>query len=213
VSKRVRARPICEKALGALTVASAGAGSAAAAVASWPYVRRSPSPRTMAPFSARSSLAATPQCSAAAVMRRWRASAPARRSLSQPSRTLVLPPVTCVPSSVFVYCSPAGAASTRIDSTGTSSSSAISVGSDVYTPCPISDLSERKVMLPSVPMRSHAFGCTGASGSPSAGAVSGPSAQPGSCKAISRPPPAAAEVRKNSRLVLMRRLPRARPLA
>jgi hypothetical protein len=112
VSSRVRDLPICVKLLAGFTATSADAGNAAAAVASWPYVSRVPSPRTMAPFSARNSLASTPQCAAAAAVRRARASAPARRSLSQPSRTLVLPPVTCTPSNVFAYAAPAGAAST-----------------------------------------------------------------------------------------------------
>jgi hypothetical protein len=92
----------------------------------------------------------------------------------------VLPPVTCTPSAELMYALPAGAASTRIAPTATSSSSASSVGSAVYTPWPISERSARNAIEPSVSILSHAFACTGDVGLLSVAGPLGVSLQPGS---------------------------------
>ena len=60
-----------------------------------------------------------------------------------------------------MYCEPAGANSMRTVDQSASSSSAISIGSAVETPWPISERSTMTRMLSSAPMRSHAFGANG----------------------------------------------------
>src|SRR5262245_44032277 len=73
-------------------------------------------------------------------------------------------------------------------STSTSSSSAISMGSDVYVPCPISITGITNVTLPARSMRRKAFGANGAS----AVSVSRISPRAGSPNPSSNPPPRAA---------------------
>jgi hypothetical protein len=72
-----------------------------------------------------------PHSAAAALISICRAVAPALRSFSQPSRTLVLPPVICPPIRLLMYTSPGGANSTVMRSRPTPSSSAMSMGSAV----------------------------------------------------------------------------------
>src|SRR5438445_2384697 len=111
-----------------------------------------------APFSARHSALSTLHVCAAAVTRSSRAAAPALRSGVNAARTLVLPPVPCMPNMGFVYALSAGANSILILDQSASSSSARSMGSEVVTPWPISDRSTTTSTLSSVPMRSHALG-------------------------------------------------------
>src|SRR5262245_16211619 len=119
------------------------------------------------------------------------------RNLSHASRTLVLPPVTCPPSSLLMYSFPGGANSTLMLEGATPSSSQIRVGNEVYTPCPISERSHRIVTCPSVPMRSHAFAAT-CCGGPLCTAFSG-LLHPGRCMAMTRPPVVAAAVLRKPR--------------
>src|SRR5471032_67760 len=88
-------------------------------------------------------------------MRTW---APAMRSFSYASRTEVEPPVICAPSSALVYTAPTGAISTFTLRRSTPSSSAISIGIDVYTPWPISERAEISVMVLSSAMWTQALG-------------------------------------------------------
>src|SRR5262245_31051886 len=74
-------------------------------------------------------------------------------------------------------------------STSTSSSSAISMGSDVYVPCPISITGITNVTLPARSMRRKAFGANGAS----AVKVSRTSLRAGSPNPSINPPPIAAD--------------------
>ena len=64
--------------------------------------------------------------------------APARRSGSQASRMEVEPPVICAPIIAFVYTAATGACSMLRLATGTCSSSATSIASEVCTSWPIS---------------------------------------------------------------------------
>ncbi len=77
--------------------------------------------------------------------------------------TLVLPPVTCIPIMGLRYAGWAGAKAKEILSRETSSSSAMSCGRAVVIPCPISDLSIMKVIVPSSSIRNQAFGAKAAS--------------------------------------------------
>ena len=114
-----------------------------------------------APFSARHSALSTFHVCAAAATSSSRAAAPALRSGVNAARTLVLPPVPCIPNMGFVYALSAGANSILILDQSASSSSARSIGSDVATPWPISERSTMTSTLSSVPMRSHALGANG----------------------------------------------------
>src|SRR5204863_9054887 len=85
-----------------------------------------------------------------------------------------------------------------------SSSSASNIGSDVYTPCPISDLLTMTVTLSSVPIRTNAFGANGSAAIPGCGTpASLPAlATSGKYRLISNPPPAAAPtLRKERRFI------------
>ena len=112
----------------------------------------------MIDFSILSSVAGTPHFAAAAASNTLRALAAAMRMGSQPSRVDVEPPVSCTPSTravvIIAACIAAGAlsasavtlpytalisaCSTRTLLQSASSSSATSMASTVYTPCPIS---------------------------------------------------------------------------
>jgi hypothetical protein len=94
-----------------------------------------------------------------------------------------------------MYWSPGGANSTLICATEAPSSSASNMGSAVYTPWPISDLSQKNVMLLSVPMRNQALGSMKVVSPAAAGFLP----QPGKAIAISRPPEAAAVVLRKAR--------------
>src|SRR5688572_16649349 len=140
-----------------LSSTSFGGVSLEAASASAPNFSFLPCGEMMTPFSALQLRASTPHSAAAALASMCRAVAPALRSFSQPSRTLVLPPVIWPPIRLLMYASPGGANSVLMRVSSTPSSSAMSIGSEVYTPWPISARSHRKVMLLSVPMRSQAL--------------------------------------------------------
>ena len=121
-----------------------------------------------------------------------RAAAPTRRIGSQFVGVAVLPPATC--RWYFVVSSVACSMRTFFQST--SSSSAMSIGSIVFTPWPISGFFAMIVTMPSGVMRMNAFGANSAAGSARASAsrrvarleVASPS---------SRPPPASAVTRRN----------------
>ena len=87
----------------------------------------------------RSVLASTFHRSAAAATSISRAAAPALRSGSQCARTVVEPPVACMPNIGLLKASLTGACSTRTVLQSASSSSATSIGMAVSTPWPISD--------------------------------------------------------------------------
>ena len=93
-------------------------------------------PMTEAVLGAAMSPASTLHCRAAACTSIVRACAPAMRSLSQPSRTEVEPPVIWPPSSALMYSSPGGAISTLTFERSTSSSSATSIGTAHPPPSP-----------------------------------------------------------------------------
>ena len=76
----------------------------------------------------------------------------------------MLPPVPCMPNMGLVYALSAGANSIRILDQSASSSSASSIGSEVVTPCPISERSTITSTLSSGLMRSQALGVKGAAG-------------------------------------------------
>src|SRR5881296_3846950 len=199
VSRRRTRVPRIFQSFASLSGTSAGAGSAAALAASFPYVRR----RLLgvwitAPFSARHAALSTPQVSAAALTSISRAAAPALRSGVNAARTLVLPPVPCMPNIGLMYALSAGADSMRIFDQSASSSSASSIGSDVVTPWPISERSTTTTTLSSAPMRSHAFGAKGA-----AAAARAPCRPPaGRWKPRTRPAPATPAASRNSRRLI-----------
>ena len=140
--------------MGSLSVGAAGTFRAAAVVASAPYDSRRDEPAcTTTPRSTAHSAAGTPQVRAAAPTSISRACAEAVRSGSQRLLTLELPPVNCSPN-----LGSALACSRRTDSSGTSSSSATIMGSEVRTPWPISDLVSQRVMLPSGAIWSSGLG-------------------------------------------------------
>src|SRR5437879_9328160 len=104
VSRRRTRVPRIFQSFGSLSGTSAGVGSAAAFSTSLPYVRR----RLLgvwitAPFSARHSALSTLHVCAAAATSSSRAAAPALRTRVNAARTLVLPPVPCMPNMGFVY--------------------------------------------------------------------------------------------------------------
>ena len=88
------------------------------------------------PDAVRHSFAGTFHCCAAAATSIWRTTAPTRRSGSQWVGVDVLPPAICMP----YFISSRSACSTRTAAQSTSSSSATSIGRDVFTPWPISGL-------------------------------------------------------------------------
>lgn len=95
----------------------------------------------------------TDHCRAAADSSSCRAVAPARRSGSQAFSTDSLPPDPWLSSRMSQpHCS------TRARSQGTSSSSAISIGSAVFTPCPMSGFFAHSVTAPSGVMRISGWG-------------------------------------------------------
>src|SRR5438093_11337643 len=98
---------------------------------------------TTAPLSVRQAERSAPQVCAAAVTSMARAVAPALRIGSYLVRTLELPPVSRLPN-----LGSAQACSTRTRDQSASSSSATIIGSDVLTPCPISDLLAQIVTSP-----------------------------------------------------------------
>src|SRR5690349_4773621 len=108
---------------------------------------------------------------------------------------LVLPPVPCMPNIGLMYALSAGANSILIFDQSASSSSARSIGSDVVTPCPISERSTITSTLSSGLIRSQAFGAK----------VEGyamPRRPPtGRWNPMTRPAPATVAVCRNSRLV------------
>ena len=102
----------------------------------------------MTPFAVVSSATGTSQASAAASNNIRRAVAPARRSPSQPWRIDWLPPASCrLKRSVL-----SGACSTSTFFQSMSSSSATSIGMEVFTFCPISGLGDRMVTNPFSPI-------------------------------------------------------------
>src|SRR3989442_1642576 len=159
-------------------------------------------------FSARHSSGGTPHSPAAASTSISLAAAPALRKSSQELRTLRLPPVTCRLVTGLTYSGPAGACSTRIADQSASSSSAISIGIDVRTPWPMSDLSTIIVTTLWGGMGIGGFGAKGSGGGAGGGGVS-----PRGGKPIAGPAPAATpavrKVRRLSRVpALIARRPR-----
>src|SRR6266481_5818541 len=82
-----------------------------------------------------------------------RAAAPALRRLSYEVRTLPLPPVSCSP-----YFGSRSACTTWTPRQSQQNSSATIIGSDVRTPCPISDLPHQIFTSPLGDTSSQAFG-------------------------------------------------------
>src|ERR1044071_344648 len=136
------------KSLGSLSLtwSSAGAVSVAAFSKSWVYLRPLPllAWRTVADPVLHSD-SGTPQVWAAAVTKSARPEAPTWRMDSQWVGVAVLPPALC-----DLYLSVSRlACSMRTFFQSTSSSSAMSIGSMVLTPCPISGFCATMVTLPS----------------------------------------------------------------
>ncbi len=136
-------------------VAWSGKGSFAASAASSPY----PSERPVAPCSTRPacvehSASGTPQRAAAAAIISCRPAAPARRSGSQLIGVAIDPPANCGPYALSSRL----ACSTCTWLHSTSSSSAISMGSMVRIPCPISGFLASITTLPSAVTRTKARG-------------------------------------------------------
>ena len=102
----------------------------------------------------------TPHFCAAAAISIWRPPAPTWRSGSQFIGVAVLPPAICKP-----YFGLRSACSTRTSFQSTSSSSAISMGSMVFTPWPISGFFAMIVTTPSGAMRMNEAG-TSVTGGP-----------------------------------------------
>ena len=90
-----------------------------------------------------------------------RALAPASRSGCIEELTLELPPVPCMPKAGLAYSFPAPDCSYRTIDQSASSSSASIWGSEVSTPCPISERATVMMTDPSVPIRSQALGLNG----------------------------------------------------
>ena len=99
VSSRPIGLPTTLNSPGGLRATSLGGVRPAALSATCPYVSFLPLEWMITPLSARQVDASTPHVCAAALTSIVRACAPACRSLVHPSRTLVLPPVSCPPSS------------------------------------------------------------------------------------------------------------------
>jgi hypothetical protein len=105
----------------------------------------------------------------------------------------VLPPAFCGP--YFVWSSEACSIFTA--SHGTSSSSAMSIGSAVFTPCPISGFLAMIVTTLSGVILTKAFGRK--TGAGPCGAWAKSSATGSSCMATSMPPPASALIFRKAR--------------
>ena len=94
-----------------------------------------------------------------------------------------------MPNTGLAYTAAAGACSTRMRVQSASSSSAISIGSVVQMPWPISECASSTVTRSSVPMRRKALGASAAAPGACAKARRRP---PGTTKATTRPPPSRA---------------------
>ena len=101
-----------------------------------------------------------------------------------------------MPNTVLAYTGAAGACSTRNFDQSASSSSAISIGSVVQMPWPISECASSTLTLSSAPMRKKALACSvaAAAGASWAKARRLP---PGTTKATTRPPPTRALALRN----------------
>src|SRR5215470_7566537 len=110
-------------------------------------------------FSVRQSAASAFQVSAAAAISIARAAAPALRIGSQWPRTAVDPPVAWIPKIGLTKALSTPACSTRTRDQSASSSSAISMGMAVCTPCPISERPHTTVMSLLGAMRRYALIC------------------------------------------------------
>ena len=159
MSSRLGDVPISVNCDASLSFPSLGGVCVAAATAKSAYgaVRLPPVSKTV-PALVVSVDASTPHCFAAAAISIARAAAPAPRITRYMSAMLVLPPVVMSLNTGSAYWSCAGAICTRTRSNGTSSSSATSMGSPVYTPWPISLLLMSTATVPSVRTCTHAFG-------------------------------------------------------
>jgi hypothetical protein len=96
----------------------------------------------------------TPHVCAAAVTSIARAAAPTWRIGIQLTGVAVLPPAPCA----WYFVVSSDACSTRTFAQSTSSSSAMIIGSIVFTPCPISGFLAMIVTMPSGVIRMNAFG-------------------------------------------------------
>jgi len=113
---------------------------------------------------------------------------------------LVEPPVAWMPHIVCAYAGAAGACSTRTLDQSASSSSAISIGSEVQMPWPISECASSTVTVSSVPMRRNALaGGSFAAAGAAASAAWAARRPPGTWKAITSPAVDSAALRRNSR--------------
>ena len=142
VSRRRCGVPIRMKAAGSFKSTFDGIGKLLAASTRAPYASLRPLEAcTTTPCCARHVDGSTFQRWAAAMTSMTRAVAPARRNGTYIARIAVEAPVICTPMSGLTYVlSSAGECSMTTLSTSTSSSSAISIGSEVYVPC------ERRVL-------------------------------------------------------------------
>ena len=200
VSRRRCGVPIRVKAAGSFKSTFDGIGKLLAASTRAPYASLRPLEAcTTTPCCARHVDGSTFQRWAAAMTSMTRAVAPARRNGTYIARIAVEAPVICTPMSGLTYVlSSAGECSMTTLSTSTSSSSAISIGSEVYVPCPISTIGMTNVTLPVRSMRRNASGANGASFD----MLSRTSPRAGRPKPMMSPPPtaeAAASLRKSRR--------------
>ena len=136
-----------------------------------------------------------------------RALAPTLRRRSNSDHVLVEPPVPCRCRRARARRpGAAGACSTRIFAQSASSSSAMSIGRAVQTPCPISEWLRRTVTVSSVPMRRNAFtGIVAGAASAAAASANTRRALRGSTNPRTRPP---APASRNSRRVTFTVCPR-----
>jgi hypothetical protein len=158
--------PTMRKSFGSLSGAGfSGGGSAAASAATSTYARDRPSACRTRPSLVESEAGSAPQRRAAAVTSNARAFAPNWRWSAHASVIDSLPPAPCGPnrqSGVGVEKSmPSGICSTTTSSQRTSSSSAISIGSAVFTPWPISGLRQPMTMRSARSMRTKSPICAG----------------------------------------------------
>ena len=136
----------------------------------------------------------TPHVAAAAATSIARPAAPTWRSGIQLMGVAVLPPAHW-----FSYLSVSSpTCSTRTFFQSASSSSAMIIGSIVFTPCPISGFLAAIVTMPSGVMRMNALSSPG---SADAAPNASPCIRPGTYVASRMPPPAMAETRRKSRRV------------
>ena len=146
--------PSRRKVVGSLSGTSpVGTGCLAASAARSPYdAVRLDGPWVTTLAIVEHSDAGTPHRAAAAATSIARAVAPARRSGMYELRVLWLPPVP------VLYLPLVGARATRTLLQSASSSSATIIGIAVHTPCPISDLADWMVIVPSGSIVSQRFG-------------------------------------------------------